>query len=146
MGRGVSHSRAPEFFAPAPLLAVAVLGLNDHLFKATFHNALTGKLSDFAGCFVLPLFVSAVLAFLTPFSPRARVTVGALATFALFAPIKSSPRAADLVARALETLGAPLQMGAMHIVADPTDLFALPMVALACWFSLTRSHRASTLP
>lgn len=40
--------RAPEFFAPAPLFGVAVLLLNDHVFKSAFHNTLGGLVIDCA--------------------------------------------------------------------------------------------------
>ena len=136
-GRGVN--RAPEFFAPVPLLSVAVLALNDHVLKARFHNALTGKLSDLAGCFVLPLFVSALLAMISAWPLRTRLQLGAAATVALFVPIKLSDTAAQTVARVLASTGA----GPMHIVVDPTDLVAVPMVALAVWCALRRTTHAA---
>lgn len=123
--------RAPEFFSAWPLLAVALLAVNDHFLKATFHNTLTGKLSDFAGCFFLPLYVSALLALVTRWSGERRVLVGALATLAIFVPIKLSRAAADFECRALELVAIPLGFGTQHVVTDPTDLIALPMVALA---------------
>ena len=137
--RAVNREQRPsEFLSPWPLLAVAVLVLNDHVLKARFHNGLTGKLSDFAGCFVLPLFVSAVLAQFTHWSVRARVGVGVVATLALFVPIKLSTLAAAFVARAIEVLSVPLGLGAQHIVADPSDLLAVPMVGVAAWLVLRR--------
>ena len=39
------------------LLGLTVLLLNDHWLKSAFHNDLTGKLSDFAGIFILPFFL-----------------------------------------------------------------------------------------
>ncbi len=39
----MTRSRAPEFFSVLPALAVLALIINDHVLKATFHNALTGK-------------------------------------------------------------------------------------------------------
>jgi len=137
--RDVNRAQRPsEFLSPWPLLAVALLVLNDHVFKAQFHNGLTGKLSDFAGCFLLPWFVSAVLAQLTPWSLRARIGVGVVATLALFVPIKLSSVAAAFVARAIEVLSLPLGLGAQHIVADPSDLLAVPMVGVAAWLVLRR--------
>jgi hypothetical protein len=137
--RAVNREQRPsEFLSPWPLLAVAVLVLNDHVLKARFHNGLTGKLSDFAGCFVLPLFVSAVLAQVTHWSVRARIGAGVVATLALFVPIKLSTLAAAFVARAIEVLSVPLGLGAQHIVADPSDLLAVPMVGVAAWLVLRR--------
>ncbi|MEO0468321.1 MAG: hypothetical protein AAF206_01775 [Bacteroidota bacterium] len=43
---------------PVFILSVILLILNDWVFKAAFHNALTGKLSDFAGLFAFPFLFS----------------------------------------------------------------------------------------
>ena len=67
--------RASEFLSPLPLAAVVLLVANDHVFKGAFHNTLTGKMSDFAGCFFLPLYVSGVLAFVTRWPLNARCAV-----------------------------------------------------------------------
>ncbi len=42
------------------LTGLALLLANDWLFKPVFHNGLTGKLSDFAGLFIFPLFWTAL--------------------------------------------------------------------------------------
>ncbi|MDF2381488.1 hypothetical protein JMG10_08450 [Nostoc ellipsosporum NOK] len=41
--------------------ALFILVLNDHFLKWTFHNTLTGKLSDFAGVLLLPFVISYLL-------------------------------------------------------------------------------------
>ncbi len=46
---------SPEF-----LIGLLLLLMNDFVFKELFHNWLTGKLSDFAGLFIFPLFWSAL--------------------------------------------------------------------------------------
>lgn len=43
---------------PVFLIAIAILIVNDWILKASFHNELTGKLSDFAGLFAFALFLS----------------------------------------------------------------------------------------
>ena len=48
-GEGLLH--------PVPLLAIGLLVLNDHVLKDAFHNAVTGKLSDFAGMAFFPLLL-----------------------------------------------------------------------------------------
>jgi hypothetical protein len=132
-----------ELLSPAPLAAVALLAANDHLLKARWPGFLTGKLSDVAGCFVLPLFLSALLALVTRWSPRVRLALGASATIAFFSAIKLSPAAADAVAGALAVLGG----GAGRIVADPTDLAALPFAVLGLWYGLRAGEgRAPRLP
>lgn len=45
--------------SPGFLVGLLLLLMNDFIFKAQFHNGLTGKLSDFAGLFVFPLFWAA---------------------------------------------------------------------------------------
>ena len=52
-----------EFVHPWPLLAMLMLGINDHLLKGSgwLPGWVTGKLSDFAGLFWFPLFVTALL-------------------------------------------------------------------------------------
>jgi hypothetical protein len=46
--------------SPGFLIGLSLLLLNDFVLKEQFHNALTGKLSDFAGLFVFLLFWMAV--------------------------------------------------------------------------------------
>lgn len=46
--------------SPGFLAGLCLLLLNDFIFKQQFHNELTGKLSDFAGLFIFPLFWSAL--------------------------------------------------------------------------------------
>jgi hypothetical protein len=55
------HHSVDRLLSPWLLLGLAVLLANDLLLKRTFSNMLTGKLSDFAGLFVFPLFWSALL-------------------------------------------------------------------------------------
>ena len=45
--------------SPIFLSGLFLLLLNDFFLKAEFHNFLTGKLSDFAGLFIFPLFFAA---------------------------------------------------------------------------------------
>lgn len=43
------------------LLGLSILLLNDHVLKAAWHNGFTGKLSDFAGLLIFPLFLKLLL-------------------------------------------------------------------------------------
>lgn len=54
-------SRLKLVTSPCFLLAIALLGANDFLFKPLFHNWLTGKVSDFAGLFAFALFLIAIV-------------------------------------------------------------------------------------
>ena len=105
---------------PLPLAAILVTAANDHLLKGSglLPGWLTGKLSDFAGLFFFPLLVAAVLRAKTA---RAR-TIVVVATGALFAAFKLSPRACAWIA--------PIA----GVTPDATDLIALPMLAVAWWW------------
>lgn len=99
--------------------ALVLLVANDHWWKRAglLPGAVTGKLSDFAGLLVAP----AVAAWLL----RVRTHVGWLACHALvggiFVAINVSPEASRLYEQI--TFG--------RNVPDPTDLVALPMLALS---------------
>ncbi len=121
----------PELVAPAPLLAAALLALNDHWLKARWPGPITGKLSDLAGAFVLPLFASAALALLTRWPLRRRLAVGVAITLGLLLAVKLSPSAAAWTVRALDWAWAPLSGTRGRLVADATDLVALPFALLA---------------
>lgn len=68
--------------SPGFLLGLSLLLLNDFVFKRYLHGALSGKLSDFAGLFVFPIFWVAFL-------PRLRHAIYGL-TAAVFVFWKSS--------------------------------------------------------
>ncbi len=136
----------PEFLAPLPLCAVALMAVNDRWLKPTFHNALTGKLSDVAICFFLPLYLSAMLALLTRWPRERRVAVGAGITVCLFTALKVSQPAADLFSALLTPVGAPLGITAFRAWADPTDLIVLPLVWAAVRFSRAASREAQSPP
>jgi hypothetical protein len=129
----------PEFLAPLPLAAVALMALNDFWLKPTFHNALTGKLSGIALCFFLPLYLSALLALVTRWPRSTRTAVGAMACALLYTALEVSQPAAELFCAALRFVGAPLGMTRFRAVADPTDLLTLPLV----WAAVLYSRRAS---
>jgi len=110
------------------------MALNDAYLKPALHDALTGKLSDLAGCFFLPLWVSALLALGTRWTLRRRLAVGCAATALLFTLVSTSRLAAGAVCAGLEVVTAPLGLSGHRIVSDPTDLLALPLVAAAFWY------------
>jgi hypothetical protein len=124
--------RSGEFFAPVPLAFVLLLVVNDRLLKPRFHSALTGKLSDIAICFFLPLFVSELLGLALGLAPRARLRAGAVVATAVYAGLEVVTPFTHVVIRALETIGPwfgivrPFQM-----TSDWTDLICLLMVPAA---------------
>jgi hypothetical protein len=105
---------------PLPLAAILVTAANDHLLKGSglLPGWVTGKLSDFGGLFFFPLLVAAVLRAKT----AAARTIVVVATGALFAAFKLSPRACAWIA--------PIAA----VRPDATDLIALPMLVAAWWW------------
>lgn len=104
---------------PAFTGAVALLAVNDHLLKPAVATWWTGKLSDFAGVFV----VAVVLAVLTA-RPRLATALTGLG----FAALKVSPLVASLAS--------PVLGG--HTGQDTTDLIALAALWPAFRFAAAR--------
>lgn len=130
------HSIGGELCRPAPLAALAVLALNDHVLKGAglLPGALTGKLSDFAGLFLFPVLLFVLLRVCTSSSRQRLAWASAGLTALGFAGVKLHPETNALVSA---TWG--------PMLLDPTDLVALPMVALAaCW--LRREPPAASRP
>jgi len=103
------------------LLAALVLALNDHLLKQLWPGLVTGKLSDVAGLVVAPPLLALLLC------RRADLTA-TLLTGALFALVKSTETGAEAASHALTALAGP-----SRVLADPTDLIALPALGLTWW-------------
>ena len=102
--------------SPAFLIALFVLLLNDFVFKASFHNLLTGKLSDFAGLFAFTLFLAAL-------APKRRSAIFATTTVAFVA--WKTPWSQRLI----DTLNAflPWRTGRTVDLTDLIALFILPL-------------------
>ena len=107
------------------LTGLLVLLLNDLVLKGQFHNGLTGKLSDFAGLFVFPLFWTA-------FFPRHRRFVF-VATAVLFVFWKSGY--SQFVIEGWNSL----PFFGIERTIDYTDLAALLVLPLAYRYSNTAS-------
>lgn len=117
---------------PVLLCAVALLLANDFVLKPLFHNALTGKLSDFAGLFAFPLFWTALL-------PRHKVKIhlAAAAGFVLW----KSPLSQPLIEAWNGLSALPLAR-----TVDAGDLLALPSVALSFLYHTRAARAASSTP
>ena len=129
-----------ELVSWPPLLAATVLAVNDHILKVEFASWWTGKLSDIAGLFYFPLFLTASGRLLFAL---ARWIAGPRAGFAV-PPLR---RAHLVVAVALTGLvftainvWAPAMRGwdaALSLfvpsrgTADVSDLIALPSLGLS---------------
>ena len=125
-----------------PLAMIALLVANDHVLKFVFHNAVTGKLSDVAICFLMPLLISAALGLIAGAGARWRLGIGAVVTAVVFSALEMSDLAGSWFVRAVAIV-----FGARHTVLtrDPTDLLALLMVPLAVAYGRQRARAAMTV-
>lgn len=103
------------------LLGLAVLLLNDWYWKPVFHNQITGKLSDFAGLFIFPLFWMAL------FPKRKQLIVALTAGVFVFWKMPLSQPLLD----AWNALG----IWPLARTVDPTDLWALLMTPLSIGYA-----------
>ena len=129
-----------EVVAPLPLAAAALMAVNDVWLKPTFHNELTGKLSDLAVCFLLPLYLSALLALVLPRLPlRTRLMIGAVVTTVLFTALELSTGVAAAFCRANLWVGGFVGIDRpCRLTLDLTDLLTLVMVPLAHVYAMAR--------
>ncbi|WP_182908013.1 hypothetical protein [Microbispora sp. H13382] len=129
---------------PATLAAIAVLLVNDHLLKRLWPGVVTGKLSDVAGMLVAPplLALAAALAV-----RRLGAAQGSASRSGAGAPGEADRRAAlaailltAVVFTVVKTTAAGARAAAdvwalfipsARVVADPSDLLALPALGLA---------------
>jgi hypothetical protein len=99
------------------IAGLLLLALNDHFLKDAFGNLLTGKLSDFAGVLILPIFLAYV------FNTRSR---GVIVATVLFFTFWKSPLSQGLIDGINAT-------GLVHYgrVVDYTDLLAFAVLPLS---------------
>ncbi|MFO0695137.1 MAG: hypothetical protein U0230_16370 [Polyangiales bacterium] len=156
---------AAGLFQPIPLVAIALLVLNDHVLKRAMPGLLTGKLSDFAGLAFFPLVLEAlaeVVRHLLGRDARPSARRLALCTFLtglVFAAIKTVAWAGDVYSVALGALQWPFaaalsaargrpwpELHRVAFVRDATDLVALPALGLALLAGRARRARAPAGP
>lgn len=107
------------------LLALFVLLLNDFFLKYYFHNYITGKLSDFAGLFIFPYFISS-------FSGK-RIKEIYILTGVLFVFWKSE------FSQPIITFFNNYNFGVNRIV-DYSDLVSLIVLPFSYTYRLTKSY------
>lgn len=121
------------------VIALVVLIINDQVLKWRFHNAFTGKLSDVAGLVFFPALVVALVELICWIAGRGqaprghRALVAGLATAVLFTAVQLDTPVTDLYRTAARWWWGREAL----IIADPTDLLALPAAlvpfALTAW-------------
>jgi hypothetical protein len=144
--------------APVPIAAIGLLLLNDHVLKAAYgagrFGVLTGKLSDFAGLAFFPLLLWTFFELVhnnKPFVPQRRILWACIiATGIVFSATKTLPIAAELYRWTWGAMQWPFRwwhVGASRVepvrfLMDPTDLVALPALAVAAVVGHRRCRRA----
>jgi hypothetical protein len=103
------------------VVSLFVLLLNDHLLKQAWPGLVTGKLSDVAGLVVAPPLVALLLG-------RRADLAATILTGALYTLVKSTETGAEAASLAWTALAGP-----SRVLADHTDLLALPALGLAWW-------------
>ncbi|MFI6297675.1 hypothetical protein ACIBEJ_39205 [Nonomuraea sp. NPDC050790] len=112
---------------PATVVAALLLLVNDHLLKQAWPGFVTGKLSDVAGLVVAAPLLSLLLL-------RRADLAATLLTGALFILVKTTETGAEAASVAWTLVAGP-----SRVLADPSDLLALPALVLAWWI---RNHEA----
>jgi hypothetical protein len=125
--------------SPPAWFAIAVFLLNDHVLKYQFPSYLTGKLSDFASLYVMPVALIVPMLILT--LPLPRIAHGvSIASFIAVGAVFTAIKVDAGLSLSLRTLLVPLTGGGVMAVTDPTDLMALPVLLLSfrAWRSQLR--------
>ena len=141
---------------PWALLAAGALAFNVLWLRRRHPGLVSGKLSDVAINFLLPLFLAAVVEWLLllgrslgaqrwPATLGRRGIVGVCAVSAVyFTLLKAWPGFTPVHRALLGVLAAPLgSVWKFRNIADPTDLVALGMVPLAGWHLRACAARAA---
>ncbi len=111
---------------PLTIGATTVLLLNDHVFKPAWPGLVTGKLSDFAGLVAAPPVLGLLLGLFL--AGRTAAAAAVLVTGAGFALVKLTAAGAGAASAVWSVVNGP-----SAILADPTDLVALPALGLSWW-------------
>jgi hypothetical protein len=142
---------------PVALVAMIVLGVNDHWGKAAWPGLVTGKLSDVAGLVFFPLLLQALWELGGGAVRRRVLLICCVATALTFAAVKVWPPAHALYEHGLGLLQWPYWAARAALVggpvpgwrpvaleADATDLVAIPAVLGAWWAG--RGRTSAVIP
>lgn len=117
--------RIKILISPLFILFLALLIANDFILKAAFHNAVTGKLSDFSGLFIFPIFWSVI------FPKRKLMVFISTAVLFTFWKIEYSEGIIQFLMRYFN----------IGRTVDLSDLIALPMLLFAWFYMENNSMR-----
>src|SRR5688572_7200897 len=110
------------------MAALAVLVVNDHVLKTAHPGWVTGKLSDAAGMVLAPPLLAVLASLLAPRARFRPVAVGALVAVGVgFAFTKVWVYGGQIASEVWSLITPSL------VRSDPTDLLALPFLAVAWW-------------
>lgn len=115
---------------PWSLIALALLGFNDHWWKGVGPDWITGKLSDVAGLFFFPFLVTIAIGALRS-RPSRDLGLGRAVFVGIgiwFAAVKTIPTVHEATHAC-----AALLVGPVQIVCDPTDVVAVLALFPAWW-------------
>ncbi len=125
-------------------IAVGILLVNDIYLKFAFPSTITGKLSDIAELFVLPLAVTVVALSVAAGTPR-RATVISAALYAAIGAVFIAMKTDVGFASAVRAALGPVTGGGTTAVADPTDLVALPALVISFAVIYRALHSRATV-
>ena len=138
IGYEMKQINIPEFFNPWCLSAVALFAVNNIFWKYHYPGWFTGKLSDFAACYFLPLFISALLSLLVNWTVKQRLLIGVTLTSLIFTLVKTSVLISEYMNMLLSKLTSAFGLGPSINLVDPTDLIALPLIGITYLYTLKR--------
>jgi hypothetical protein len=141
-----AHRRA--VIHPISLVAIALLVLNDHVFKSAFHNALTGKLSDIAGMVFFPALLTSAFLALRPASTRPErvLLLSAIATAVVFTLVKTTVWANESFAVSLGVLQWPFRAVRALLSHSPYVLSVHPARTLRDFSDVIAAPFVFTMP
>lgn len=150
--------------AVAPLVATVLLVANDTSGKGHWPGFVTGKASDAAGLFLLPVVLIAALEVVRnlkglPWAYRRRdAAIVCIVVACGFIGVKGAPLGATLYGHVLGIVRWPLsaminvasgqglpELAVVDVVADPSDILTLPAVLLAFAFLASRCQNSQDL-
>jgi len=149
--------RAALFLRPTVLGSLLVLVINDQWAKVQYKSWVTGKLSDVAGVYALPVVIAAILASRRPSATIRLLFASAVLTALGFAMVKLTREGNAAWGWSLGGLRwavrAPLVPFGRHLgsvrrveaLRDPTDLLAVLVTPLAVFLGSRAIRRGSSL-